>query len=58
MVVEMGSVHFKAAFVMFSFFTVSELVIQEAGGRSRHALELMDIYTRSNVFLFEVFTNR
>lgn len=37
---------------------VSELVIQEAGGRSRRALELMDVYTKSNVFASQVFKTR
>lgn len=54
----MDSVQFKGRFLTFSFFMVSELVIQEAGGRSRHALELMDVYTKSNVFAPQVFKTR
>lgn len=49
---EMETVQFKAAFVMFSFFMLSELEIQGAQDRSRHALELMVVYPRSNVFAY------
>jgi len=43
---------------MFSFFTLSDLVIHGARDRSRHALELMDVYPRRNVLALEVFKTR